>query len=421
MGLINDNFYLRNQGISNSAENINIPRHRWYFYKEGFSPKVVESAISNMNLRKGELVIDPFNGSGTVTLVASKMGFSSVGIEVNPFASFISKTKLLNISDNYISNYYERDLHEIIISIKKGKSSSLLRYSTFSEDTKKDKWLFNPDVLNSFEGGVQALRTIKSYARPLFKLALIKSAMDNANAKKDGKCLRYLSEWKKLGFNKISFLNSFKKNIEIIKSDAFEEYVEPRANILLGDSRKILSNKNFKFRLCITSPPYLNSFDYTDIYRPELFLGEFITSSSALKNLRLKTVTSHINLERGKYDKFQNYGLISEKILKEIEQVADILWSKRIQYMIKSYFNDIENTLQRLHLMGSKDSHLWLVVANSAYANIEIPTDLIIAEIGSKVGWKLREIGVLRYIHKRGSKYSPDIKSLRESVIVMYK
>ena len=26
-----------------------------------------------------------------------------------------------------------------------------------------------------------------------------------------------------------------------------------------------------QFKLCVTSPPYLNSFDYTDVYRPELF------------------------------------------------------------------------------------------------------------------------------------------------------
>jgi hypothetical protein len=46
--------------------------------------------------------------------------------------------------------------------------------------------------------------------------------------------------------------------------------------------------------------------------------------------------------------------------------------------------------------------------------------DLIIADIATKVGWFLKEIGVLRYVQKRKTKYSPNIAELRESVIILY-
>lgn len=62
-----------------------------------------------------------------------------------------------------------------------------------------------------------------------------------------------------------------------------------------------------------------------------------------------------------------------------------------------------------------------MVVSNSAYANEEIPVDLILADIATKNGWKLKEIGVLREIRKRKTKYSPDIETLRESVIILEK
>jgi hypothetical protein len=57
-------------------------------------------------------------------------------------------------------------------------------------------------------------------------------------------------------------------------------------------------------------------------------------------------------------------------------------------------------------------------VSNSAYAGYEIPVDLIIADIGSRVGWNLKEIGVMRHVQKRKTKYSPDVLELRESVII---
>ena len=84
-GKINDNFNLKNGGYSNSEDTTNLPRHRWYYYKEGYSPNFVQKAIEYSNISKDDLIIDPFNGSGTTTLTSSLLGYNSIGIEVNPF------------------------------------------------------------------------------------------------------------------------------------------------------------------------------------------------------------------------------------------------------------------------------------------------------------------------------------------------
>ena len=59
------------------------------------------------------------------------------------------------------------------------------------------------------------------------------------------------------------------QNISTIKEDIQDKPIKIKSKIYKGDCRKILKIsegiKNFK--LCITSPPYLNTFDYTDIYR----------------------------------------------------------------------------------------------------------------------------------------------------------
>ena len=44
------------------------------------------------------------------------------------------------------------------------------------------------------------------------------------------------------------------------------------------------------------------------------------------------------------------------------------------------------------------DASVWLVVSTSAYASVEVPVDLILAELSQKCGWFLREVGVLRYL-----------------------
>ena len=90
---LNDNFALKNGGYSNSEDTTTMPRHRWYYYKEGFSPNLVEKAIDHSGISKGDLIIDPFNGGGTTTLTSSLLGHKSLGIEVNPFTSFLSEAK----------------------------------------------------------------------------------------------------------------------------------------------------------------------------------------------------------------------------------------------------------------------------------------------------------------------------------------
>ena len=79
--------------LSNAIDTVNLPRHRWYYYKEGFSPNLVNKAIDELHLGSDDLVLDPFNGSGTVTLTSAIRGIPSVGVEVNPFTAFIARTK----------------------------------------------------------------------------------------------------------------------------------------------------------------------------------------------------------------------------------------------------------------------------------------------------------------------------------------
>jgi len=419
---LNDNFILKNCGHSNYEATTNLPRHRWYYYKEGFSPTLVETAIAQTGLVKDDLIIDPFNGSGTTTLTASLLGYKSTGIEVNPFTSFLSDAKIKNAEISQLN----RLENKLLKSAEKGKRSPLLEFSTFSETEKLDKWLFNSSVLNSFEGGWHHTSSIsETNARKLVRLALISAAMQNCNAKRDGKCLRYRDWQEKKTFDRDSFIDSLKLNLSNIKTDIQKKPIHVKATIIKGDCRNILKTPNTlkNFKLCVTSPPYLNSFDYSDIYRPELFLGRFVASNKDLMKLRLKTLRSHIqaNWKKPKNDKF---GIIYNDCIDEIKANNNVLWSQRIPIMIQAYFEDMDVILRRLRLKAHKNASIWLIVSTSAYAGIEVPVDLILAEIGQRAGWFLREIGVLRYL-RSSSQHVKHVEveerksvPLRESVVI---
>jgi len=330
---------------------------------------LVEKAIEQTGISKEDLIIDPFNGSGTTTLTASLLERKSIGIEVNPFTSFLSDVKTKNAKVSQL-NMLESNLMR---SVEKGKPSPLLGFSTFSENKKLEKWLFNNSVLNSFEGGWQYSSTISgTNARKLVRLALISSAMQNCNAIKDGKCLRYRDSWKNNKFGKDSFVESMRQNLSIIKADIQDYPIYTKSKTLMGDCRNLLetSNETKNFKLCVTSPPYLNTFDYTDIYRPELFLGKFIQCSQKLYDLRHETVRSHIQA-KWKAPTLSDFGLLYEQTMKHINENKENLMHKNIPLMIQAYFEDMLNILKLLKGKAAKDAQIWFVVSNSAQEDLK--------------------------------------------------
>lgn len=416
--MVNNNYKLNNTGVSNAVDTIDLARHRWYYYKEGFSPNLVENAIDEYGLNGGSVILDPFNGSGTVTLTAAKRNIKSQGVEINPFTSFLAKTKVLNEKQKTFDSLFDQTIE----ACYQGSFSKLEGYSTFTESkTNTNKWLFNKDVLRAFNGGMDLVSNNKTNAAKLIKLALISSVMENCNATKDGKCLRYRNEWELNPFSKETFISAFKKKAEIIREDLLER-LSKKPQISTFDTRLSKRHSTIEnFDLCITSPPYLNTFDYTDIYRPELFLGRFIKSSEELYKLRLKTVRSHVQANWKKPDMRNIDSLLLKDVYSKIEAKSDLLMHKNIPAMILAYFEDMGGIFKSLSINAKKTAHVWMVVSTSAYANEHIPVDLILGDIATHNGWKLKEIGVLREINKRMTKYSPDISKLRESVIILSK
>ena len=76
--------------------------HRLHPYKGKFIPQLVQYFIGNhiddfkgdVYFRPGDVILDPFSGSGTTLVQASEIGIHSIGIDVSHFNCMISDVKL---------------------------------------------------------------------------------------------------------------------------------------------------------------------------------------------------------------------------------------------------------------------------------------------------------------------------------------
>lgn len=70
--------------------------HRWYYYKEGFSPLLPDRLVDSLGTAGTGVVLDPFLGVGTTPVaLRSRPDVTSVlGSEYSPFAHFVATTKV---------------------------------------------------------------------------------------------------------------------------------------------------------------------------------------------------------------------------------------------------------------------------------------------------------------------------------------
>ncbi len=92
--------------------------------------------------------------------------------------------------------------------------------------------------------------------------------------------------------------------------------------------------------------------------------------------------------------------------------------------MLNGYFADMCEVLKQIHRSLKPGGTCSIVVSNSAYAGIVIPTDLFLAMIGEQIGFKVREIEVERLIITSSQQYKKTEhikKYLRESIVKLEK
>ncbi|MPN63214.1 hypothetical protein SDC9_210969 [bioreactor metagenome] len=91
--------------------------------------------------------------------------------------------------------------------------------------------------------------------------------------------------------------------------------------------------------------------------------------------------------------------------------------------MIDAYFYDMEQILKEAYRVSRTNAQLWFVVGTSSYAGIEIPVDLILADIATKQGWSLLNVNALRKLRTSSQCASDKVHKikLRESLIICKK
>lgn len=399
--------------------------HQWYPFVEGYSKEFINNIIEEIDYEP-QLALDPFAGSGTTPVELQEMGINCYSFEVSPFMHLLATVKLergyklQNFIDHHITvgNFLNGTLQPIRRFLKPPVAQ------TFQPGKGKKKWVFDIGVMNGILDIKFAVNLVNDEKyQKLFSIALASILLDVSNVYRNGKCLSYKKDWQN---RKISRRDVHKKFLDkltyliqpdIEKLEMIESTVENLRYCIHGDVRSSISQiPNGSVDLVITSPPYLNSRDYTDIYLAELWILDLVNNYEELKQLRHNTFISHVQVKHGEIKALEITEL--KKVLNKLNAKKAEFWNNDLPTMIKGYFKDMDTLFAQLRLKMIPNKKIFFNVANSAYYGVEIKVDEIVSAIAETHGFTVNEIREARQL-KPSSQQKETIKSLRESVIVM--
>jgi DNA modification methylase len=206
-------------------------------------------------------------------------------------------------------------------------------------------------------------------------------------------------------------------------------------DLLLHDARQPYPLNEASVDLVITSPPYLNNYDYADRTRLELyFLGWAKTWQDITTQVRERLITSSTTqVRRSEFteeplsDELRELAPSVYKELKtKITQLSHIRNSKNgkksYDLMVAGYFNDMLQVLKQVYRVLKPEAPFILVLGDSAPYGVHIPTDVYLSKMAVSLGFRRYNIQTLR---ERGTKWRNNPqrhqKPLREVLLILWR
>lgn len=396
--MLAQNWFARHALLGPSSTNQDthdLPFQRWYRFKEAFAPRAVVEAFSKLE-RTPTTCIDPFGGSGTTALTAQFLGVRPTTIEVNPFLADLIESKLASYEPDALISSYRAAVDgasAMRVDIAEAMADAP---PTFVEPGVNGRWIFSAAVAERILAHRMAIDGLSDAAHArLLRVLLGSTLITLSNVVISGKGRRYRRGWERRTVTPTTVAKLF----EIAFLNAIEDVVRfgrrscTDYTLLRGDARSALVEAE-PADFSLFSPPYPNSFDYTDIYNVELWMLGYLRNSGDNRMLRQSTLRSHVQIKRS-YEASTCSPLLDDTLDRLNVHRAE-LWDREIPDMVRAYFDDLNAVMEGLHRVITPGGSVMMVVGDSRYAGVSIDVGSITVEIAAKLGFELRELSQMR-------------------------
>ncbi|HDN25792.1 MAG TPA: DNA methylase [Thioploca sp.] len=375
---------------------------RWANFIAGYSIEFVEACLSDKNPTE-DVVLDPFLGCGTTLVAARNLGFNSVGYEAHPIFYTLAKAKLMN--------YTKDDINELANKLLTEKVPTL-----WAKDAQKFiAKMYSESNREPICRAATAVHLTQVESKPLAVALFLKACETACEAQTDGIYKAPDSKKKSL-----SFQNAVELAVNMLTEDIESHWYkthwihQPIPRCYLKSSESMSELENNSIGICITSPPYLNNFDFAEMTRLHLYLLGWADSwkhitEKVRKNLVTNTTTA---LKHKKSQTFQDdkRNSLPLKLQNELAPIVGELSTQKnshagkkdYDFLVYPYYSQIQSVLTEVFRVLKPGGQIHWVVADAALYGVHIKTHEHSKTIMEMIGFS--EI-TINFIRKRGHRW----------------
>jgi DNA modification methylase len=244
-----------------TSDNTGFLTHDLHPYPAKFIPQIPGHCIAQLSV-PGELVLDPFGGSGTTALEAVRLGRRALSIDANEVATLIGRVKTCNLDRRAAS-----DLQSIrsmlttrLIDLPAADALCKENVEFIPEIANIDKWfpIASRGELALIRARIARMQSAKARDVSLLALSRIVLAVSFQDSE-----TRYSSKPRYMPQGET--LKRFLLALDAIITNVFRTQAAIRYGVcefLTADAKELEHGKPDSVDLIVTSPPYGNANDY---------------------------------------------------------------------------------------------------------------------------------------------------------------
>lgn len=355
--------------------------HRWLPYKQGFSPGLVRLFLTeNPRTPKhwaSHPVLDPFAGTGTCAVECARHGVGAIGVDAIPALVFLAQAK------------FEREFPPL------------------------------PDTSGASMWQEVADRLCLPIHRAALMLAVGRQHTTAGRANRGAKPLGVALD-----------------EVAMMMRDDLSHPLAVANRIEVGDARRLTMIEDGAIGGILTSPPYLSRHDYPRIADPYETVYRYwyaaqvcpAAAGCVRSGVSNTNHTAHRAVAQGGVEQVRaslrgrGEGDPSSTVA-AAEEAAEWL-SKiglaKLATIAQGYVEDMKAVLGECHRVLAAGGVCWMVVGGARVKDVYLPSDLIVAELAGRCGFRVEAIRVARDLVGSPRKFGRvGHVAPRESLLVM--
>ena len=357
--------------------------HDYHKYPAKFIPQLAERLIKE-NSNSGDLVCDPFMGSGTTILEAIINSRRAYGSDINPVSVLISRAKTTPIEPSYLKNQISSVLLRINGDLENRTAAMAISAGTDFNNiipyNKKIDYWFPDEQKRDLAIILSRINCVDNHDIRTFLLCAFSNILKG--------CSRWMMKSIKPTIDKQkSIANAYRsfflqtKRMSIKNQDLWKRIGGKQADCIIDNvDARTINVQNESATLIITSPPYVTSYEYIDLHQlTAIWLGYI----DKLPDFRSRFIGSIHKASRN----CKLYSKLATKIVHDLGLI-DIREARAVE----QYFSEMHECFQEMHRILKKGGLACIIIGDTQLRRISIHNADVFIESMYRIGFKAHRI-----------------------------